>query len=149
MEIAQGGQGHIGHQNIESEHQQFQQPLLHIIRFLQCQKMHKSLVPFDNLLSFSKLPMDLFFMLALHQAQICPVFPPNPPNHLHPILWHWLTSGEHPGCWPKKPSLLNRTVRVTRSRASHFLKAWHLAYLLYPSQVKILCKTLHRGDRRH
>jgi hypothetical protein len=88
MEIAQGGQGHVGHQNIESQHQQFQQPLLHITRFLQFQKMHKSLVPFDNnLLSCSKLPMDLFFRLAL-QAQICPVFPPNPPSHLHPILWH-------------------------------------------------------------
>jgi hypothetical protein len=87
MEIAQGGQGHVSHQNIESEHRQFQQPVLHITRFLQCQKMHKSLVPFDNLLSFSKLPMDLFFMLAL-QAQICPVLLPNSPNHLHPILWH-------------------------------------------------------------
>lgn len=73
-------------------------------------------------------------------------FPPSPPNHLHQILWNW-----HPestlGADLRRP--LNRTGKVTSTRVSHFLKAWHRAYLLYPSRVKILCKTVKVVDRHN
>jgi hypothetical protein len=61
-------------------------------------------------------------------------------------LWNW-----HPestlGADLRRP--LNRTGKVTSTRVSHFLKAWHRAYLLYPSRVKILCKTVKVVDRHN
>jgi hypothetical protein len=98
--------------------------------------MHKSLVPFDYLLSFFKLLIDLFFMLAL-QAQLCPIS--------HQVLL--IISTKSCGTDRRRPP--NRTGKVTSIRVSHFLKAWHRAYLVYPSRVKILCKTVKMVDRHN